>query len=133
MPGPTGESNRWSTYARGTILCLGPTMEDAEKQAKIANEIGCAAVAVAPGIREHLGVAGLLRRSALSVLTGFDAVALWSNTDDLRKARMALSERSGALVPLIASDQMKEFCVIERHICVDTTAAGGNASLLASQ
>jgi len=133
MPGPTGESNRWSTYARGTILCLGPTIEDAVEQAEIAREMGCEAVTVIP---EHEGpniVTGFLPRSALTMLSDFDAVALWSNTQDLRAARIALSLRSGRVLPLIATDNMKDLCVLERHLCVDTTAAGGNAALLAAQ
>lgn len=133
MPGPTGESNRWSTHARGTILCLGPTKLDAIKQVEIALELGCAAIAVAPGLEGAGNVSGLLPRESLSDIEGFDAVALWSNADDLRAARQALSKRKGALLPLIATDDMTDFCVLERHLCIDTTAAGGNASLLAAQ
>ncbi len=133
MPGPTGESNRWSIYARGTVLCLGPTTADATRQARIASEMGCATVCIAPGLAGSNTISGFLPRAALSELSGFDAVALWSTTDDLRAARQALSNRSGALLPLIATDTMRDFCVLERHLCVDTTAAGGNASLLAAQ
>ena len=133
MPGPTGETNRWSTFARGTILCLGPTKADAAKQAKISQQMGCAAVCVAPGLDTSLGLSGLLARQALSNLSGFDGVALWSSVDDLRTARQALAERKGPLIPLISTKDMKQLCVLERHLCIDTTAAGGNASLLAAQ
>lgn len=30
LPGPTGESNRLSYHPRGTVLCLGPTPEQAQ-------------------------------------------------------------------------------------------------------
>lgn len=133
MPGPTGETNRWSTFARGTILCLGPTKADADKQAKIAQQMGCAAVCVAPGLDASVGLSGFLARTALSNLSGFDGVALWSGVNDLRKARQALAERKGPLLPLISTSEMKQLCVLERHLCIDTTAAGGNASLLAAQ
>ena len=133
MPGPTGETNRWSTFARGTILCLGPTKADAVKQAKISQQMGCAAVCVAPGLDTSLGLSGLLARQALSNLSGFDGVALWSSVDDLRTARQALAERKGPLIPLISTNDMKQLCVLERHLCINTTAAGGNASLLAAQ
>ena len=133
MPGPTGETNRWSTFARGTILCLGPTKADAAKQAKISQQMGCAAVCVAPGLDTSLGLSGLLARQELSNLSGFDGVALWSSVDDLKTARQALAERKGPLIPLISTNDMKRLCVLERHLCIDTTAAGGNASLLAAQ
>ena len=133
MPGPTGESNRWSTFPRGTVLCLGPTIADAAKQAKIAQHMGCAVVCVTPGLDASVGLSGFLARQALSNLSRFDAVALWSGVDDLRAARQALAERKGPLLPLISTSDMKQFCVLERHLCIDTTAAGGNASLLAAQ
>ena len=69
----------------------------------------------------------------LASLEGIDAVALWQGDEATGLARRVLASRSGAILPLItdASD-LKQRCVIERHICIDTTAAGGNASLLAA-
>lgn len=133
MPGPTGESNRWSLFARGTILCLGPSADDVHKQMAMARASGCASVGVAPDLVGPATVPGFLDRAALANLNGFEAVALWSTEPDLVSARRALASRNGALLPLIATDEMDELCVIERHLCIDTTAAGGNASLLAAQ
>ena len=133
LPGPTGESNRWSVFARGTILCLGPSSEDAMRQMAMAAESGCNSIGIAPGLSGTNTISGYLDRAALSELHGFEAVALWSSLDDLRSARTALAQRNGALIPLIASDDMRDSCVLERHLCIDTTAAGGNASLLAAQ
>ena len=95
--------------------------------------MGCAAVCVAPGLDASVGLSGFLARKALSNLSGFDGVALWSGVNDLRKARQALAQRKGPLLPLISTSEMKQLCVLERHLCIDTTAAGGNASLLAAQ
>ena len=133
MPGPTGESNRWSTFARGTILCLGPTADDAIRQMDMAREMGCAAVGVAPDLTGHGTISGTLPRQALADLSGFAAVALWSDRDDLVTARSALAAREGPLLPIIATKDMHDHCVLERHLCINTTAAGGNASLLAAQ
>lgn len=133
MPGPTGESNRWSLHPRGTILCLGPTSDDARTQMNMAMAAGCTAIGVAPGLSEPNTVSGFLARGALQDLTGFDAVALWSDDDDLRLARVGLARREGKMLPLITMQEITEYCVHERHLCIDTTAAGGNASLLASQ
>ncbi|WP_286240908.1 hypothetical protein [Neptuniibacter halophilus] len=37
-----------------------------------------------------------------------------------------------ALLPLITEVDQPERFVLERHLCIDTTAAGGNASLIAA-
>ena len=68
----------------------------------------------------------------LEYLEGFDAVALWGDEQQMRTARQALAARSGAILPLIYDKiDLIERSVLERHTCIDTTAAGGNASLLA--
>ncbi|WP_409432704.1 bifunctional proline dehydrogenase/L-glutamate gamma-semialdehyde dehydrogenase PutA [Litorimonas sp. RW-G-Af-16] len=117
-PGPTGESNRLSTFAKGRVLCLG---RDAHKQAAIVESFGCV-----PVIFE-----GHLARHLLTDLTGFAAVALWSDPADQREARIALAKRDGPILALICGEDMSFACLEERHICVDMTASGGNAQLLA--
>ena len=52
--------------------------------------------------------------------------------DVLRDYRLALAKRDGELLPLITEQNLDQRFVIERHLCIDTTAAGGNASLIAS-
>ena len=133
LPGPTGESNRLSTYGRGTVLCLGPTAADAAEQLRIARDAGCQALAVAPGVPPAQGIDGFLPRTALGTLQGIALVALWSGADDLRAARQALAGRDGALIGLAAGRDLAPRCRLERHICIDTTAAGGNAALLAAE
>jgi RHH-type proline utilization regulon transcriptional repressor/proline dehydrogenase/delta 1-pyrroline-5-carboxylate dehydrogenase len=130
LPGPTGESNRLSIFPRGTILCLGPTIEAAMQQASIADDQGCTTLIVCPGAAGQGAIDGFLNREDLMYLEGFDAVALWSPMDDLRLARLALAKRTGPLIPLISETDMSEWCQLERHVCIDTTASGGNASLL---
>lgn len=44
---------------------------------------------------------------------------------------MILSARDGPIIPLLAESDNSYGYRVERHICIDTTAAGGNASLLA--
>jgi RHH-type proline utilization regulon transcriptional repressor/proline dehydrogenase/delta 1-pyrroline-5-carboxylate dehydrogenase len=132
LPGPTGESNRLSLCPRGTVLCLGPSAGDAERQAGTARSAGCSALAVAPGVTGDGALSGFLDRTHLTKLRCFDAVALWSEPADLKAARQALAARDGPLVPLITAAEMTDRCLIERHVCIDTTAAGGNASLLSA-
>jgi RHH-type proline utilization regulon transcriptional repressor/proline dehydrogenase/delta 1-pyrroline-5-carboxylate dehydrogenase len=130
LPGPTGESNQLSIYGRGTVLCLGPTPEDAAEQARTARQNGCAALQVVPNADS--GINGFLARSALSTLENIDLVVVWSDETDQRAVRLALAARSGRLIPLVTGFDLAARCQMERHICIDTTAAGGNAALLAS-
>ncbi|MEM0945004.1 MAG: L-glutamate gamma-semialdehyde dehydrogenase, partial [Pseudomonadota bacterium] len=117
LPGPTGESNRLTTHPRGTILCLGPA---AQALATVAEETGNRVV-TAPGMRpEELALHG-----------PFDAVACEADPETLRALRMALAERPGAILPLITCGDPARY-VLERHTCIDTTASGGNAELLAA-
>lgn len=132
MPGPTGEKNQLSIYSRGLILCLGPTIDCALLQAEIARGQGCAALVIAPGASGKDALSGQLDLDALARLTGFAAVAFWGDSTEQRQARIALAKRGGALIPLLTSKEMGQWCHLERHICVDTTAAGGNASLLSA-
>ena len=132
LPGPTGESNRLTVSGRGTVLCLGPTAEDAIEQVRIARDNGCPALAIAPGVPPALGLDGVLPRGALEHLEHIALVALWADDEDLAATRRALSLRDGALVGLSSGAGLAQRCRLERHICIDTTAAGGNAQLLAA-
>ncbi|MCF6304784.1 MAG: bifunctional proline dehydrogenase/L-glutamate gamma-semialdehyde dehydrogenase PutA [Rhodobacteraceae bacterium] len=119
MPGPTGESNRLSAYPRGVILCLGPDMNSAKQQKSEAQAQGCQAV-IALGICDF------------SQLHGFDGVVYWGDVDCAREIRISLASRDGPLIPLIFEKNTPARYHIERHICIDTTASGGNTSLLAA-
>ena len=131
LPGPTGESNILATYGRGIVLCLGPTSEAAQSQATTARANGCRAAIIAPGAAGDHTLDGALDLHDLSRLSGFQGVAFWGEDDDLRTARQALADRDGQLLPLWAEQDLADRCRLERHTCIDTTAAGGNASLLA--
>ncbi|MGI9353700.1 MAG: bifunctional proline dehydrogenase/L-glutamate gamma-semialdehyde dehydrogenase PutA [Rhizobiaceae bacterium] len=126
LPGPTGESNRCSTYPRGRVLCLGPTAEQAREQAFRATAIGCNAIAAAPGM--EVGCNGSVAPETLAKIAGLDAVIYWSA--DASKYRQALAKRDGPIVPMLTSGDLERWLVTERHVCIDTTAAGGNAALM---
>ncbi len=143
MPGPTGELNRLSCHPRGIVLCLGPDAESALAQAGVALSQGNGVVVVAPGAAQLAqraaaegiplaGIEGALLPEALTQLQGVQAVTSAADAATLREYRVALARRDGALLPLITEQNAPERFVIERHLCVDTTAAGGNASLIAS-
>lgn len=114
LPGPTGESNRLHVVPRGTLLCLGPSEADVVAQRAMAAAAGCAVVE------------GTLETAA------FNAVAWFGDEAGLRDIRLTLSRREGALVPILAGPEDAGRLQLERHVCIDTTAAGGNASLMAA-
>ncbi|MGO1463683.1 MAG: bifunctional proline dehydrogenase/L-glutamate gamma-semialdehyde dehydrogenase PutA, partial [Oleiphilaceae bacterium] len=143
LPGPTGELNRLTNYSRGVVICTGPDKETALAQASMALSQGNKVVVVAPGVGDMLnraaqaglpitGVEGQLEPEALATVNGFEAVVSCAEKPVLRKYRQALAKRDGALLPLITEHTLDQRFVIERHLCVDTTAAGGNASLIAA-
>ncbi len=119
LPGPTGETNRLTTHPRGRVLCLGPGLDAARAQAKAATQTGNAPV-LAPDLPPE----------ALATLPPFDAVIFWGA--DVRPYRQALAALDGPILPLITEADPTPRLIIERHTCIDTTAAGGNAALLAS-
>jgi len=119
LPGPTGESNRLHHAARPPVLCLGPGAEAARAQATAIAALGGTGIS-APG----------LDPAALTRLQGFAGAVWWGDADAGRAFAQALSARTGPILPLIGAPDAGH-ALQERHVCIDTTAAGGNARLLA--
>lgn len=85
-------------------------------------------------IAESLGtvpVQGEVDLGHLAGGKGFDAVAWFGDDQSLRPIRVALSRRPGAILPLLHSPAEGGRLLLERHLCIDTTAAGGNTTLMA--
>ncbi|TGD64710.1 bifunctional proline dehydrogenase/L-glutamate gamma-semialdehyde dehydrogenase PutA [Tabrizicola sp. WMC-M-20] len=120
LPGPTGESNRLTSVARAPVLCLGPTAAQAMAQAVAVRTLGGVAVEV-PG----------LDPAALTGAEGVSAAIWWGDADVARACAQALAARRGPILPLITGMPDAAHVVLERHACIDTTASGGNAQLLA--
>ncbi len=131
LPGPTGESNQLLECGRGVVLCLGPTSEDLAAQIDMAKVNGATPFGIASGVEAGNGLAGVLDPLALETLQGFDLVVSFSIENDLRLIRKALAARDGKIIPLLTHPGDAGLLRLERHICIDTTAAGGNATLLA--
>ncbi|WP_265500933.1 bifunctional proline dehydrogenase/L-glutamate gamma-semialdehyde dehydrogenase PutA [Paracoccus beibuensis] len=121
MPGPTGELNRLQTLARGPVLCLGPGPEATAAQVQAVTRGGGQAVAAS----------GTIDPQWLESLPNLAGVLWWGDDEIGRALAQALSRRSGPLVALITAMPDRAHLCHERHLCVDTTAAGGNAALLA--
>ncbi|PSL20056.1 bifunctional proline dehydrogenase/L-glutamate gamma-semialdehyde dehydrogenase PutA [Shimia abyssi] len=120
LPGPTGESNRLSTYARPPILCLGPGAGAAQAQANAVTKMGGRAVVATGHVPEE----------SLTDLAGIAGVIWWGEASQARLYEQALAKRVGPILQLITGVPDVARVRGERHVCVDTTAAGGNAALL---
>ncbi len=121
MPGPTGERNTWLLTPRGLVACLGPGDDKIARQQRLAAEAGNRAIT----LKEHGGaLKDLLATPELS--------AVLYGGDDLAAMRAALASRPGKRVLVIDPEQHPELLFGEKVVSEDTTASGGNASLLAS-
>ncbi|WP_423212153.1 bifunctional proline dehydrogenase/L-glutamate gamma-semialdehyde dehydrogenase PutA [Paracoccus yeei] len=121
MPGPTGELNRLSAHARGPVLCLGPGRAAAAAQVTAVERLGGIAVAADGDVAPAL----------LTQMPQLSAVLWWGDEARGRAYAAALADRDGEIVQLITAMPDLAHVAHERHLCVDTTAAGGNAALLA--
>ena len=75
---------------------------------------------------------GVLDPAALTDLSDIQVVAATGASPQAVAYRRAMARRAGPILPLVAEPLAPERYLVERHLCIDTTAAGGNASLLAS-
>ena len=121
LPGPTGEANRLSLHPRAPLLCLGPGRAQAQAQAEAVRALGGAAVQCP----------GPLPAGALTRLAPMGGALWWGDDATARTLAEELAAREGPILPLVTALPDRADVLLERHLCVDTTAAGGNAALLA--
>ncbi|MFK7837074.1 MAG: bifunctional proline dehydrogenase/L-glutamate gamma-semialdehyde dehydrogenase PutA [Sulfitobacter sp.] len=120
LPGPTGESNRLTTQPRAALLCMGPGADAAAAQARAVEALGGTA----------LRATGSIPPEALTQGPDFGGILWWGDADTGRAMEQALAQRTGPIIPLIPGLPDPARVRAERHVCVDTTASGGNAALL---
>jgi RHH-type proline utilization regulon transcriptional repressor/proline dehydrogenase/delta 1-pyrroline-5-carboxylate dehydrogenase len=142
LPGPTGEANTLTLLPRGRVLALGPDGEALLAQTIQALAAGNSVLAVAPGapaalqplLGKGLPLAALdgVVDPAMLEKVKVDVVASAADSETQRALRQALAACEGQIVPPITEAIYPAAYAHERAVCVDTTAAGGNASLLAA-
>ncbi len=121
MPGPTGESNRLSFLPRVPLLCLGPGREAVAKQIDQVTRLGGVAVAVPEAVEDD----------TLAGVSGISGVVWWGDRDTARGYAKALASRPGPILRFVTGTITRADVLLERHVCVDSTASGGNVALLA--
>jgi RHH-type proline utilization regulon transcriptional repressor/proline dehydrogenase/delta 1-pyrroline-5-carboxylate dehydrogenase len=139
LPGPTGERNTLSFTARGDIFCLAPSVSSLLNQLTAVFATGNTPVLLSTSLPLLPASLPQVVRKAIKQINHVDddnqpiQIAL---VDALlvTDIRSLLAERNGALVPLIETktDTLVPLwrLVAERSTCTNTTAAGGNASLM---
>lgn len=137
LPGPTGETNTLSFVPRGKIACFALTKEVFLNQ--LAAVLVTGNIAVVDPILVTLLPKGLPRKIRDKiVMQSFasmpDLYMVLVEESQARKWRIPLAQRDGALVQVVLVSHDKPVplwrLVAERAVCVNTTAAGGNASLM---
>lgn len=122
LPGPTGELNRLTYIPRPPILCLGPGETAVQQQAEFVEQLG----------GQAQRVTGAVTTTTLAGITGISGVIWWGDETTARAYATALAARKGPILALITDFPDLAHIIHERHMCVDTTSAGGNVELLAS-
>jgi RHH-type proline utilization regulon transcriptional repressor/proline dehydrogenase/delta 1-pyrroline-5-carboxylate dehydrogenase len=140
LPGPTGESNRLRLFPRGSYLCLGSDEVSLKEQLIMALLTGNKVLAVCVNARTLvkplaselpvIALDGSVNPESLAQLP-IAGVAYAGDKQMLRALRQTLAAREGAILPLIQAPDCVADWLHERVTCTDTTAAGGNVSLLA--
>jgi RHH-type proline utilization regulon transcriptional repressor/proline dehydrogenase/delta 1-pyrroline-5-carboxylate dehydrogenase len=145
LHGPTGESNMLTFAPRGEVACV------ANEEAALLQQIAAALATgnrvllpegsgtvtlsdtLPPTVREQIRTEPDWTLAPLSNVGAVSAVLYSGPAVEACRLRNELAARDGALVPLILSDA-RDFplyrLAVERVITVNTTAAGGNATLM---
>jgi RHH-type proline utilization regulon transcriptional repressor/proline dehydrogenase/delta 1-pyrroline-5-carboxylate dehydrogenase len=136
LPGPTGERNTLSFAPRGNVVCLADSADVLLNQIAAVLATGNQAVVVSKSLPADLPAAALDQIKQANNLSSIDCsfqVALVESAL-APGVREQLAARDGALVAVIDTSADEAIplwrLVAERALCVNTTAAGGNASLM---
>jgi RHH-type proline utilization regulon transcriptional repressor/proline dehydrogenase/delta 1-pyrroline-5-carboxylate dehydrogenase len=137
LPGPTGEQNTLHFAPRGTIGCHADTLLQLLEQLSAA---------LATGNRVLLPDSDLGRKlvkiinhpdiefATDLVSANIQALLFAGSEEDANTLRQRLATREGMLVPLITEVEGGGYdlhrLVVEKAVSINTTAAGGNASLM---
>ena len=148
MTGPTGELNLYHLAARQRILCIADQLEALKHQCAMVLHLGSQVVLsandpVAMQLMQVLPVE--ISKRMLSIADpsqgDVDAILHHGNDQQLLQLQKQVAERTGAIISIhhrhsMYADNNSTFpfaahtLLVERAVSINTTAAGGNASLM---
>ena len=124
LPGPTGESNHWRTAPRSPVLIINTVASTFDKAQSLVTELDCKTVEISEA-DASIHLQAIIDEHKIAVVLAPDATK-----SQMLIYRKQMATMDGPLIPLTNSLACPERFLLERHVCIDTTAAGGNASLL---
>ena len=139
LPGPVGEQNLYRLTARGAVLCIPVTQEGLFDQISLALSGGNEVLILAPAdltgwigtlpfrLKPFIRLVASATAESCAVLLGEEDNAVF------RQARKELAEGNGPIVPAYLTGTSlphSESVLEEQSRSTNTTAAGGNASLM---
>jgi RHH-type proline utilization regulon transcriptional repressor/proline dehydrogenase/delta 1-pyrroline-5-carboxylate dehydrogenase len=136
LPGPTGESNTLSLHPRGCVACIADDEGTLRAQIRLATATGNIALLTRSPLTQAVAADGEGRWKLVAdaLAAAPDAVLFAGGEERAHAIRQALGAADGPIVPLLMvdayhpGDPMRLVC--ERTLTINTTASGGNASLL---
>jgi len=139
LPGPTGEKNSLAFFPRGVVLCAANSTKGMLNQLAAALATGNRAFVLAgagvampeelpPEVKDRIRFVGAAEVDKCEFGIALLEAGVQGNV------RSQLAARNGAIVGIVDTDAASPVAlwrlVAERAVCVNTTAAGGNASLM---
>jgi RHH-type proline utilization regulon transcriptional repressor/proline dehydrogenase/delta 1-pyrroline-5-carboxylate dehydrogenase len=138
LPGPTGERNTLAFTPRGTVLCAPKTASGLLNQLAAALACGNRVLVLAAPDVIPANLPALVKERVRFIAEDeidageFQIALLEAGLAGSLRAKLAA--RSGAIVGIVDTTASEPVAlwrlVAERAVCVNTTAAGGNASLM---
>jgi RHH-type proline utilization regulon transcriptional repressor/proline dehydrogenase/delta 1-pyrroline-5-carboxylate dehydrogenase len=138
LPGPTGERNTLAFTPRGTVLCAPKTASGLLNQLAAALAAGNRALVLAAPDLIPANLPALVKERVRFIAEDeidageFQIALLEAGLAGSLRAKLAA--RTGAIVGIVDTTANEPVAlwrlVAERAVCVNTTAAGGNASLM---
>ncbi|MFK3739302.1 trifunctional transcriptional regulator/proline dehydrogenase/L-glutamate gamma-semialdehyde dehydrogenase [Massilia sp. TN1-12] len=139
LPGPTGERNALAFTPRGTVLCAADGTKALLNQLAAVLATGNRALVLADARSQVLsGLPAAVKERVRFIgdaeLDGSDIAMALVDANVKGDVQRKLAGRPGAIVGIVDTREQEPVAlwrlVAERAVCVNTTAAGGNASLM---
>ncbi|GBQ13555.1 bifunctional proline dehydrogenase/L-glutamate gamma-semialdehyde dehydrogenase PutA [Swaminathania salitolerans] len=138
LPGPAGETNRYSLQPRGTILCAGESWPAVLHAVGLALATGNTVLVLAPDSAvEWLGqvsrhLSDMITRVDPGALPECDAMLIQRGTALADQAALTVTAREGRVVPVHDLDTVRpEWLLSEVVLTTNTAVLGADAALLA--
>ena len=116
LPGPVGERNLYALHPRGRVLCVAKTSEGLAAQRRLVEQTGNVFVAAGSSAVDK---------------GGFAAALVEAEGAELLAELQRLASLPGSVIPVHVAPYCAAWLKEETSTSINTTASGGNASLMA--